>query len=447
MNALTLGVMLVLSGPLQAASFTLDTKGGEPLYQTTLSQAVYQASRSDTLQDLRVYNAAGEQVPYALLEDEILHPTQLEQASTPLVIFPMQEEAVDAQNKLNIQIETRSEKATVNINNSDNNTLKTRRYLFDLGEKHPTLNKLNVDWQGAEGRLIPVEVLSSRNLKDWQPMGEAVLYKSSSADKSILQNSIALDDPTENRYLQLRIGEANSDIKLTSVNTEYSKTQTAPRPYVWQDLTFLSRTQSKAGEINLDFESLGRYPASQIKIALPQQNTITHVRVLVRNTTDAPWREISVAALYRLSQQGTERINADIVIHATVARYWRLQFNQTSGGLGAENPTLTLGWRPQTLVFNARGPAPYHVTVGEAGPMANALNIASLIPDYTIEKVHALPQTQFIVSPHTQDQPANATSAWESPPDYKRYLLWAGLGLGVLMLAGMVRTLLNTKTK
>lgn len=439
MKALMLVMALLSSSQLQAASFELEASGSEPLYQTTLSKAVYQASRSDTLQDLTMHNAAGEQVPYALLAYESLHPTQTVEESKPLVIFPMQERELHANGSIHVQLE----KSATTVNVSGGELLKQHQtlFLFDLGKEHEPLNKLKLDWQGAENKFIHVEALGSDDLKDWISLGYAVLLKANGEGQAILKNTVSFNHATQARYLQIRLVEPDDGFKLSSVSTEYSKTQTLALPYLWQDLKFLNRTQIDQGEINIDFESLGRYPASQIKIALPQQNTITSVRILVRNNTDAPWREISYASLYRLSKQGTESINPDTVINSTVARYWRLQFSQASGGLGAENPKLTLGWLPQTLVWNARGQAPYRLTLGETSTVVNAVNIASLIPDYSIEKVQALPQANL----RTQDNMPSAVNAWESATDYKRYLLWAGLGLGVLLLAGMVRTLLKDK--
>lgn len=431
----------ITSSSLQAASFGLNVSGDEPLYQTTLTLEVYQASRSDFLQDLTLRNATGEQVPYALLPNEALHPTTVTQESTPLTIFPMQEHAPNANGNVNIQLDTSSEKTTVNVSQHDEAALDKTSYLFDLGENHPTLDKLSVDWQGAEGKVISVEILSSDTLKDWSLIGQSALLKTTAAEHTILQNSITLDYPTDARYLQLRLVEQDLDFKLTAVNTEYRKTQTSEQPLLWQTLNLMGRDE-KQGQTLIDFEALGRYPASHLRIHLPQQNTITHVQVLSRNKTDAPWQAVVNAPLYRLNEQGKEYTNADILFPQTVARYWRLQFNHASGGIGAENPTLTLGWLPHIIVWNARGHAPFNLQVGEAPQMVSAVDISNLMENHRLEKLQALPPATL-----AQHKSALTDNTWDSAPDYKRWLLWAGLAVGVLLLAGMAYSLLKSTPK
>lgn len=442
MKALVWMFALIASGQLQAASFGLNANGSEPLYQTTLTQAIYQASRSDHLQDLTLHNAAGEQVPYALLPYENLHPTQVTQESAPLTIFPMQENPQNASAKVSIQLNTNAENTSVSVSKVDESALKKSNYLFDLGENHPELNKLRVDWQGAEGKLIAVEILSSDNLKDWSPIGQSALLKTTAAGQTILQNSITLDYPTDARYLQLHLVEPDSDFKLTAVNTEYRKTQTSEQPVLWQALNLIKR-ENKQSETLIDFEALGRYPASHLRIHLPQQNTITHVQILVRNKEDAPWQTVRDAPLYRLNKQGKDYTNADIFLPSTVARYWRLQFSQASGGIGAENPTLTVGWLPHTVVWNARGHAPFSLRVGEAPAVVSAVNISNLMENHSAEKLQTLPVATLM----PQSNSAPAGNAWVSAPDYKRWLLWAGLVLGVLLLTGMAVSLLKGQSK
>ena len=186
----------------------------------------------------------------------------------------------------------------------------------------------------------------------------------------------------------------------------------------------------------------GRYPASYLRINLPQQNTITNVQVLTRNQTDASWVTLINAPLYRLNKQGRDTVNPDIKLNPKIARYWRLQFNQANGGIGSENPSLSVGWLAETVVWNARGKAPYTLQIGESSDTANAVPISNLIPDYRPEKIDTLPIANLNLTNNTAE---TAQNSWVSAPDYKRWLLWAGLALGVLLLAAMAYSLLKTE--
>jgi hypothetical protein len=136
-------------------------------------------------------------------------------------------------------------------------------------------------------------------------------------------------------------------------------------------------------------------------------------------------------------------VNPDIKINTTASHYWRLTFSQHSGGIGADNPMLSLGWLPQTIIWNARGKPPYVLAVGETAETSALVNIANLIPNNPLAKIDTLPIAN-IGAMHVGDP---AINPWEGAPDRKRWLLWIGLVLGVLVLAGMAYSLVRASRK
>jgi hypothetical protein len=448
LTALTLTTALT-SAPASAASFKLEANGNEPFYQSILTKQVYQYTRSDELQDLTISNAAGESVPYALIPYEALHPqTATSQNRKKLILFPIQESSLASPNKLRIQLEKHVGDTTLNVISSETTSKTNSVYLLDAGKEHAPLETLIVDWQGSEGKLLAVDVLTSDDLENWSHAGSAVLLKTATTNNSILQNTITLDHATEARYLQIRPIEPSSTktFNLTQASAEYSKVQTITPNLLWQSINFTARKQdNKTGQVNIDFESLGRYPASYLRLQLPQDNTITTVTIQIRNSTNEEWSYLTTASAYHLKQKSKTFTSPDIMLTPTVARYWRLQFNQSSGGIGAENPTLSLGWLPPTVVWNARGQAPFTLHVGENPNIVNSVDVASLIPDYKIEKIQ-----QLVKAGIEEEVSANtgaAANSWLTPINYKRWLLWGGLFLGVLLLAGMAYSLLKNDNR
>lgn len=441
--------------PVIGATFKLDANGNDAFYQTTLSKEVYQNTHSNTLKDLTIQNASGEQVPYALIPYNDLHPQPtIRQDSKPLTIYPIKENALSHPNELRIHLQKNTGSTSFDIvsSNGDANTSINNNaiYLLDAGEKHAPLEKISVDWQGLDGKLITVEVLTSENLQNWAHAGNAVLLNTSNANSRILQNTISLNRPTEARYLQIRATEPNNtNFLLTKANAEYSKVQNLDLKLMLQNIQFLERSEdTKKALVNIDFESAGHFPASYLQIILPQNNTITNATIQVRNNTNEPWQYLTSASVYRLMQQGKTFTNPNLLLTPTTARYWRLQFNQSSGGIGAENPTLSLGWLPSTVVWNARGQAPFTLHVGEKPSIVNNVSISSLIPDYKIEKIHRLANSSLAMEVSTNNGATNqAINTWTTPIDYKRWLLWGGLFVGVLLLAGMAFSLLKTDSK
>jgi hypothetical protein len=458
-NLIITSLLATLGLPAMAASFKLDANGNDPFYQTSVSKEVYQYTRSGQLQDLTINNASGEQVPYALIPYEDLHPqTSTHQDSKPLIVYPIKENAQSNLNELRIHLQKNAGNTSVDIVsskgdlNSEGDASKKPNsiYLLDAGKKHVPLETISVDWQGVDGKLLTLEVLTSDDLQSWSHAGNAVLLKTSNVNSSILQNTISLDSPTEARYLQIRTTEPNStSFKLTKTNAEYSKVQSISPQLVLQTIQFLERSEdAKKGLVNIDFESAGHFPASYLKIKLPQNNTITSATIQVRNNTNEPWQYLTTASVYRLMQQGKTFTSPDVVLSPTVARYWRLQFNQASGGIGAENPSLSLGWLPSTVVWNARGHAPFTLHVGEKPSIVNNVSIASLMPGYEIEKIQSLEKSSLTLEVSANNAATEqANNTWTAPIDYKHWLLWGGLFLGVLLLAGMAFSLLKTDTK
>jgi len=262
-----------------------------------------------------------------------------------------------------------------------------------------------------------------------------------------LQNTITLDTPSQARYFQVRSVNSAQAFTLTSAEATTSTIANNPPKLLWQMLANAKRTNdSKSGQTLVEFEANGRFPAEFLRIALPQDNTITTVKISVRNQASEPWRYISTASAYRMVETSvngkiTTLSNPDIKIYPTVARYWQLQFNDATGGIGAASPGLSLGWPTQTVVWNARGNAPFTMNT-DNNANANQVTIASLIPDFKEEKLTTLPVAAIKLQ--SKDSTLASVNSWDKPADYKRWWLWAGLVLGVLVLAGMALSLLKS---
>ncbi|HNZ57020.1 MAG TPA: DUF3999 domain-containing protein [Methylophilaceae bacterium] len=462
-HTLFLTLMLTANNAL-SADFMLNAKGDAPLYQSVLPKEVYLLSRADDLQDLTIINAAGEQVPYALLRYHDLHPqTAVTKDVKPLKVYPIADEQIDNSDGRNSVIKYfENSGGSVALTLEHNQMVKLNRsvYLVDAGKTHPPLQTFTVAWMGQENKLLPIDIEASNDLENWTSAGHAVLLKTSpldNAEKSdialdtLIQNTITLDYAVEARYFKISPTNKNSDwLRMTNISAEYDSVRPLSPEILWQNMPLIKRDESNKdnGITNIDFESQGRIAASYLRVQLPENNTITSATVQARNKNDAPWQTITNASLYRMDKAGKAYANPDIALNAATWRYWRLQFNQANGGIGAENPTLSLGWMPQTVVWNARGQAPFYLRVGTGPAIVSAVDVTSLIPDYKVEKVMQLPKASLVASTtNASVASATASNSWASAPDYKTWLLWAGLAFGVLLLAGMAVSLFKVDSK
>jgi hypothetical protein len=357
-------------------------------------------------------------------------------------LFPLTKQVLGNAQQLQLALNTDSQHTQLHIQHEQAQQEPQTVYLIDAGKVHKPLQTLVLDWEGEDGQLITIEVLSSDNLKDWQSMGQGVVLKTATGQQSILQNTIQMMTASHARYYQLvPMLKAGASFRLKLVQAQYQKVVALSRHTLWQDLKWLKREQGKNGQVNIEYEALGHYPASYLNVVLPDDNTIAQVKVFARNSTQAPWQWVSSASLYRILKQGNAFSNPDIQISQKEARYWRLQFDQSGGGVGQRNPKLRLGWRPHTVVWNARGQGPYVLKVGQPVTPMNTLVLSDLMPDYTLETLKLLPTSTLRSIDPT---PVSVGSTWVSPPDYKRWLLWAGLLIGVAVLIGMAWSLFKT---
>ncbi|MDD2832608.1 MAG: DUF3999 domain-containing protein [Methylotenera sp.] len=436
-------LVLSIASVAEAETFELEAAVVAPLFQTRLPQSVYQYSRTDHLQDLTITNAAGEQLPYALLPYERLYPVTTSTADLKqLSFFPVRESKLVTADDVVIQIEKKSATTLLNLSATDQHAVEKTVFLIDAGEKHLPLQTLIIDWVDAEGEMLPLSVLASDDLKSWSAVGRGVLLKTVAGDTAILQNTLHLDQATEARYLQIKPADGLSLTFLT-VRAEYKSVRSLSPEIYWQKLQFQARENLEKGIVNLDFESTGRFPAKYLQVNLPENNTLTRVSIMTRNRADRPWQHLTTAPLFRMDQAATRIANPDILLDSTIARFWRLQFNQASGGIGHQNAKLSIGWLPHTIVWNARGNAPYTLHVGEQKEIINAIPVTALIPDYKAETALTLPNANIRLT-EAHLNPQNVANSWVTPSDYKKWILWSGLLLGLLVLAGMAYSLFRS---
>ena len=474
------GILLILfvAQPAMAASFKLDAPGNKPFYQTIVPLEIYKQTHHSNLQDLTITNAAGEQVPYALVPYRELHQGAAQFVESKTVpFFPIKTGEINNPNELRIQLEKNADKTTLDISTNEANpnlgASPNNVFLIDLGAKHAPLFELSVDWQGSENTLNNIEVLSSNDLQSWTFAGSATLLNTISSDgadkqlqqlnalsnqkgidqkvtfkPSILQHNIHLNQNwNQARYLQIRPAQLNdkNTISITKVRANYTTSQAVALKPLWQETSNIGRENiEKTGLVYIDYESFGHFPADRIIVKLPQKNTHTIASVWVRNASNEPWKRVANIALNNIA--GSPPNLDEHMIEPMDARFWRLQFDQAGGGIGAENPTLSLGWLQPTIVWNARGQAPFSLAVGDNPSIVNTISIATMMPNYSAQTINNLPVAQLISTYQDAASP-QAASTWVAPRDYKTWLLWGGLLLGVLLLAGMAYSLIKSENK
>jgi hypothetical protein len=198
------------------------------------------------------------------------------------------------------------------------------------------------------------------------------------------------------------------------------------------------------------FDTGGHFPVDRLRFAVPQPNTVARAQLLARDRPEEAWQPVTAATLYRLRRDSRDLMNPDIAIPADARRYWLLKVDQRGGGLGAGEVRLEFGWIPHELVFAARGASPFSLAYGMRTAKPGALPLATIIPGYKSgDPIPAKMASVSVLAPLTRERTSFAKDpaafikeAFDSG-EAKKWLLWAALVAGVLVLGWMAFRLLH----
>jgi hypothetical protein len=302
-------------------------------------------------------------------------------------------------------------------------------WLIDVtGFEHP-LHALDLDWRDdREGQTHVLNIDASDDLAAWtRVVRDAPVLKLEFGGRKLERKTVGLDG-RPHRYLRLSWARGADPLQLTRVQTRAGESTVDPAR-AWKRVA-PSREPAKAGEYL--FDASGRFPVDQVKIDLPQDNTLAAVELYSRAAEEAEWRRVASLIAYRLHTDGQQVESPEVRLGIDRDRYWRLLADQKGGGLGRGDPALQLGWVPQKLVFVARGDPPFHLAFGNARAQPAALEIASLVPGWGTPSELAIAEAQIGAA-----QVKAGAAALAARPNYRAWGLWTVLLLGVALLAWM----------
>lgn len=399
-------------------SQALMTSSGNAQYQLSLPLSVYQHSQRSDLGDLRVFNAAGELVPYALRTPPMLAPT-LQAVSLPF--FPQTKpQNTDGSST---QIQRNADGSLVQITQQalQKNIVS---YLVDASKIKTPISNITFAWQNPEysGTVV---IEASDDLQQWHELQRGSVLSLQSQGQQLAQQTLALPKGST-KYLRLSWPDGAPQLHSVQVGLLHGQ---AAAPHEWQTVNI-----SKSEQGVLFFTTLTATPVDQMRITLPEVNTVVRAQLYSRPRSDAAWQARWQGVLYRLVRNKAELSNTPAVFSPNSHTEWKLQLNTQGGGLGSGQAKIEMGWTPSTLLFVARGNPPFTLAYGNKTISSAAQNEADLLID---------PATPIAVA-SAATAIANPTPQSESDPvQQKKWLLWGALILAVGILAFMARSLMR----
>ncbi len=411
------------AGP-SAADFNytlpLQTQGGAAHYQLQLPPAVYLNSQRSDLGDLRMFNAAGELLPYAV-RSPILNPIPAQSVALP---FFAQNKAQSSTGS-STQIKRNRDGSLVEITQQalQKNVIQ---HLLDASQLKLPINTIKLGWQDADysGTVI---IDASQDLQNWHQVSRGTVLNLQYQGQQLAQQELQLNG-SQAKYLRLSWPEGAPQL-LQSVQAALVRQSTAA-PHEW--LAMNIAPEKSAGEYQ--FNTASALPIDQMRIILPQINTLVRTTLYSRAKPDAQWQARWQGVLYRLARNTGEVSNTPAMFSPNSHTEWKLQVDTQGGGIGNTAPKIEMGWTPSTLLFIARGNPPFTLAYGNK----NITSAAQSENDLLIDKASPIgiaKASQEIRNPNPASQ--------SDPAQQKKWLLWGALLIAVAVLGLMARSLLG----
>lgn len=415
------------------------------LYRLIVPGPVYEAVTRTDLGDMRVFNAAGEAVPYAFLPRETA--TTEKQPLVKLTLFTLRGDEERGVESAEVSLVRRNGAVEFRMSTRGGARAKTTvvGYVVDAGTLTDGNHKRAI--RALEFDLAPdgdyvgrIRVEASDDFTAWRTLAaDAPLVRLDAAGARIVRDRVEFAPATE-KYLRISWPKGVRPPVIASLRAEPGEAIVAAER-TWKSVP---GTTTQADEYAFDLG--GHFPADRLRVELPQTNTVVAVRFLVRDSTSAEWRPVTSATAYRLQHEGSELRSEDIALRGTVsARYWLMRVDARGGGLGSGVPQLAVGWVPHEIVFAARGAGPFQLAYGARGVVPGAYPVATVVPGFRVERGGEGWTAQVKIETVSVDAPQAIAGAGAIAEriDIKRWALWGSLVIGVVLLGWMARTLMR----
>ncbi|MFJ2694498.1 DUF3999 domain-containing protein [Pseudomonas sp. NPDC087336] len=418
-----------------ATQVPLTVSGEGPWYRLELPLAVQLSARQAGLSDVRVFNAAGEPLAYALSQASA--QTEDNRTLTDVKWFPLYDSADATEHAPSVRVQANANGTLVQVQPSTELEVgeeALRGWLLDASAIKAPLQQLVLDWTSERDGFQRFSIEASDDLQHWQSWGEGQLARLTFADERVEQHEVGLPGQSA-RYLRLLWDTPQSAPTLTAAQLQ--SVRSLPLPLVWSNE--LHGSSVKAGEYTWQLPKV--LNVERVQIELSQPNSLAPVILSGRRDSSLPWQPLNNGLLYRLTQSSEDVVQNQLQLPGQAVQQLKLTVDERGGGLGAQAPTLKFAVRATQLVFLARGPGPYRLALGNATVKAASLPLSTLIPDYSAAKLATLGQAS--VEGGTPVTPIVSTVPASVGTDWKKFGLWAVLLLGVFFLAAMAFSLLR----
>ena len=430
-------------------SAPIEVQQSAPFIRIELPASAYGHAEQADLRDLRVVDAAGERVPFALLAPRAAKSELQEQARDATIYalppLPASGQAWPSPLEVTLQgdrISVRPKRGLPSTTNAG----RSPGWLVDLGEPDGASDRkpdqaapraLQLAWSGPAEFSVGVEVEVSADLRQWRTGGSSQLLALASPGGALTQARIMLPAAPA-RFVRLVWHEPAAAPTLTGAKAILDRRENLTLDPPVQIVAFAlpaAIDDDPAARRALVFDLGGALPMLDIELRLATGTQVVPVRVQGRRQADQAWTDLASAVFYRIERDGQVSTAPPLKVRST-QRYLRLIADARSAALSQGQATLLVNAELASLVYARQGREPFTLQAGSGDAKASALPIATLVPALDEERPRFGQATLGVWS--ESEAVVRGLQSRARLAAMRPWLLWAVLLAGATGLGAMV---------
>ncbi len=414
------------------------------LQSVVLDYDVYRRSVEPGLADLRVFDAAGRPVPYAIRRRTPGKRPAPEVRPVPIFRLGPKSAGSDAAGATSatgdyrIDAELSESGAIVRVHRGDGGVPddsdgRPAAWLLDTSAFRRAIVQLDVEVAPGGEFVSRMRLETSDDLARFSEVqADLALARLDQAGHRI--ERLRLEIPaTRARYLRLSPRNGRLEAEILGVRAQLASKDPAPR-------RLRHRVEGRfdpdePGIVHFDLDAAPPIESMRVLLASPQ--TIVEGRLESAASPEGPWRLRQSGVFYHFERGGTTLRNAKIRGSDPGHRHLRLVTSMRGGGLVGEPPSLELVWRPEQLLYIDRDAQPALLAIGRAGtragdfPARDLLRMAGRGPDPHVEPTAFLGPEQTLAG--------DGVLVLTKPVPWRTYGLWALLlgSVGIVLVLSL----------
>ncbi|MDQ6640725.1 MAG: DUF3999 domain-containing protein [Pseudomonadota bacterium] len=423
-----------------------------PFVQIALPPAAYGHAEQDDLRDLRIVDARGERVPFAVLPP--LSTVQLSEQVRDASLYPLPARlAAGAVWPSPVDVVVEGDRISVRRHGGEKSAAAAPResagWLIDSGETKrgdPPPRSLRLRWSGPAEFSAAYRIETSSDLRQWRPGGSGQVMALQSSSGTLAQPVVGLAE-APGRFVRLVWADPGAAPALIGATVLVDERQRVAVDST-RELSFAASAEpagaspaDPAAKRALHFDLGGVMPLVDVELRFDAGTHVAPVRLQGRARADQAWRDLGSGVFYRIERAGDVGSAPAIALPVAV-RYLRLVPDERAAALDGVGARLVVHASLASLVFAAQGEPPFRLLAGSRDAPAGALPVSAVVPQLDSERPHFGHAT---LGAFTVDEAAERASEQASRQARLRpWLLWAVLIVGVAGLGALVWRLART---